>query len=62
MATREILWNISGAGEVVLYVLAAITLGVLGWGIYKHARRVLNGQPVTFPTPAQAGRLFWLRQ
>ena len=57
MATREILWNISGAGEVVLYLLAAITLGVLGWGIYKHVRRVLNGQPVTFPTPAQAGRL-----
>ncbi len=55
MATREILWNISGAGEVVLYALAAITLGVLGWGIYKHVRRVLNGQPVTFPTPAQAG-------
>ena len=57
MATREILWNISGAGEVVLYTLAAITLGVLGWGIYKHVRRILNGQPVTFPTPAQAGRL-----
>jgi Fe-S oxidoreductase/nitrate reductase gamma subunit len=57
MATREILWNISGAGEVALYTLAAITLGVLGWGIYKHVRRILNGQPVTFPTPAQAGRL-----
>ena len=57
MATREILWNISGAGEVVLYALAAITLGVLGWGIYRHVRRILNGQPVTFPTPAQAGRL-----
>ena len=57
MATREILWNISGAGEVVLYILAAIALGVLGWGIYKHVRRVLNGQPVHFPTPAQAGRL-----
>ncbi len=55
MATREILWNISGVGEVVLYALAAITLGVLGWGIYKHVRRILNGQPVTFPTPAQAG-------
>ncbi len=57
MATREILWNISGAGEVVLYALAAITLGVLGWGIYRHVRRIFNGQPVTFPTPAQAGRL-----
>jgi len=57
MATREILWNISGAGEVVLYTLAAVTLGVLGWGIYKHVRRILNGQPVTFPTPSQAGRL-----
>ena len=57
MATREILWNISGAGELVLYTLAAITLGVLGWGIYKHIRRVLNGQPVTFPKPLSTGRL-----
>jgi Fe-S oxidoreductase/nitrate reductase gamma subunit len=57
MATRQILWNISGAGEVVLYLLAAMALGILGWGIYKHVRRILNGQPVTFPTPAQAGRL-----
>lgn len=57
MATREILWNISTAGEVVLYLLAVITLGVLGWGIYKHIRRILNGRNVTFPTPVQAGRL-----
>jgi len=57
MATREILWNISGAGEVVFYLLAAITLGVLGWGIYRHIRRILGGQPLTFPTPVQAGRL-----
>jgi Fe-S oxidoreductase/nitrate reductase gamma subunit len=57
MATRQILWNISGAGEVVLYLLAAMALGILGWGIYKHVRRILNGQSVTFPTPAQAGRL-----
>jgi len=57
MATREILWNISGVGEVILYTLAAITLGVLGWGIYKHIRRILGGQPVTFPTPVQIGRM-----
>lgn len=57
MATREILWNISGAGEVVVYLLAAITMGVLGWGIYRHTRRILGGQPVTFPTPVQIGRL-----
>jgi Fe-S oxidoreductase/nitrate reductase gamma subunit len=57
MATREILWNISGAGEVVLYTLAAITLAVLGWGIYRHVRRVLNGQPITFPKPVPVRRL-----
>ncbi|SDP60416.1 (Fe-S)-binding protein [Desulforhopalus singaporensis] len=57
MATREILWNISGIGEAVLYTLAAITLGVVCWGIYKQIRRVLKGQPVTFPAPLRAGRL-----
>ena len=57
MATREILWNISGAGEIVFYALAAITLGVFGWGIYRHIRRILGGQPVTFPTPVPVGRL-----
>lgn len=57
MATREILWNISGAGEAVLYTLAAITLGVFGWGIFRHIRRILGGQPVTFPPPVAAGRL-----
>jgi Fe-S oxidoreductase/nitrate reductase gamma subunit len=56
-ATREILWNISGVGEVVFYALAAITLGVFGWGIYRHIRRILGGQPVNFPPPVSAGRL-----
>lgn len=57
MATREILWNISGAGEVVFYALAVVTLVVLGWGFYKHIRRILGGQPVTFPVSNPVGRL-----
>jgi len=56
MATREILWNISGVGEVVVYLLAAITMGVLGWGIYKHVKRILAGQQVSFPAAVKAGR------
>ncbi|MFV0436150.1 MAG: (Fe-S)-binding protein [Desulfopila sp.] len=57
MATREIFWNISGGQEVILYTLAALTLGVLAWGLYRHVRRVMGGQPVTLPGPAQVGRL-----
>ena len=46
MATREIFWNVPLAGEVVLYILAAASLGLLGYGIYRHVRRILAGKPV----------------
>ena len=44
MAFREILWNIPFAGEVVLYVLAAVSLAFFGYGIYVNVRRVLRGK------------------
>ncbi|MCF8062857.1 MAG: 4Fe-4S dicluster domain-containing protein [Deltaproteobacteria bacterium] len=46
MATREIFWNVPFAGEVVLYLLAAASLGLLGYGIYLHVRRILAGKPI----------------
>jgi Fe-S oxidoreductase/nitrate reductase gamma subunit len=57
MATREIFWNIAATGEGIFYALAAITLVVLGWGIYKHIRRILGGIPVTFPDAIRVRRL-----
>ncbi|MGD8389099.1 MAG: heterodisulfide reductase-related iron-sulfur binding cluster [Desulfobacteraceae bacterium] len=44
MVTREILWNIPFTGEVVLYILAAVSLAFFGYGIYVNARRVLSGK------------------
>jgi len=46
MATREIFWNVPFAGEVVLYLLAAAALGLLGFGVYRHVRRILAGKPL----------------
>lgn len=57
MATREILWNISGVGEAVLYGLAALTLAIFGWGIYKHYRRLGSGQPVEFTMNGLGSRI-----
>ncbi len=57
MATREIFWNISGVSEILLYVLAAATLGIFGWGIYKHIRRILAGKKVSFSRTTLLARL-----
>jgi Fe-S oxidoreductase/nitrate reductase gamma subunit len=51
MATREIFWNISFTGEILLYILSAAALGLLGYGIYLHARRILAGKPVCVSWP-----------
>jgi Fe-S oxidoreductase len=47
--TREVFWNISFVGELVFYALGAISLGILGFGVYRHARRVLAGKPTPLP-------------
>ncbi len=43
--TREIYWNISQAGVVVMYLLAALALFACGHGIYQHFRMWRRGQP-----------------
>jgi Fe-S oxidoreductase len=50
--TREIFWNVSAVGELVFYVLGALSLGCFGYGIYRHLRRILGGKrtPVSWPT------------
>ncbi len=44
MATREIFWNVPFAGEVVLYILAALAVALLGYGVSIHVRRILSGK------------------
>ncbi|HHP7235963.1 MAG TPA: (Fe-S)-binding protein [Desulfobacterales bacterium] len=57
MATREIFWNISFFGEVLLYVLAALAVGAFAYGIYRHVRRVLQGKPISFSRSDLAARV-----
>ena len=41
--TREVYWGIPFSGEVVFYLLTAVTLAIFGYGIYRVARRCLRG-------------------
>jgi Fe-S oxidoreductase len=62
MPTREILWNIPFEGEVLLYVMAALSLGLFGYGIFLNVRRVLHGKVIGFTWALafkQAGRTLW---
>src|SRR5437867_6789197 len=47
--TREVFWNISFAGELVFYALGAISLGILGFGVYRHVRVLLAGKRTPLP-------------
>lgn len=44
--TREILWNISLAGRVAIYVLLALPVGFLAYGLARRIRTWQRGQPV----------------
>ncbi len=48
MATREIFWNIPFAGQIILYVLAGVSVAFFGYGIYVHTRRILEGKHLGF--------------
>jgi len=48
MASREIFWNISFTGEILLYGLAFVSLAILAFGLFKHARRMLKGLKTPF--------------
>ncbi len=57
MVSREILWNISTAGEVVFYLMAAASLGLFGYGVYLQIRRILCGKKVSLSATAFGARL-----
>lgn len=43
--TREIYWNIPALGVVVMYLLAAVALGIMAYGIWRHVRLWRRGRP-----------------
>jgi Fe-S oxidoreductase len=47
--TRSIFWNISFAAELVFYALALLSLGILGYGIFRHVKILLAGKTTVVP-------------
>ncbi len=43
-STREVFWNIPFLGEVIFYLLTAISLSIFGYGIYRVVRGCLRGR------------------
>jgi Fe-S oxidoreductase/nitrate reductase gamma subunit len=43
--TREIYWNIPSLGVVIMYLVAAVALAVMGYGIWRHIRLWRRGRP-----------------
>ena len=43
--TREILWNISGLGQVALYALLALPIGFIAYGLARRVRTWRIGRP-----------------
>lgn len=43
--TREIYWNIPSIGVVVMYLLAAVALAIMGYGIWRRIRLWRRGRP-----------------
>lgn len=44
--TREIYWNIPTIGVVIMYLLAAVALGIFAYGIWRHVRMWRRGRSV----------------
>ena len=57
MASREIFWNISFTGELLLYGLAFVTVAILAFGIVKHVQRMLKGLKTPFSWSHVGARL-----
>ena len=47
--TREVFWNISLFGEMSFYALALLALGLFGYGVSRHLKKVLRGKPTKLP-------------
>jgi Fe-S oxidoreductase/nitrate reductase gamma subunit len=44
--TREVYWNIPAIGVVIMYLLAAVAMGIFAYGIWRHVRMWRRGRPV----------------
>ena len=57
VATREVFWNVSPAGEVLFFLLAAVAVGTFAYGFYVQVRRIRRGRSVTFSLKKAVGEL-----
>src|SRR6185295_17252738 len=47
--TREVFWNIPLIGEVAFYALALLAIGLFGYGVFWHLKKLLRGKPTKLP-------------
>lgn len=47
--TRQVFWNVTPAGEVVFYVLAAAAIAGFAFGMARQLRRILQGRATPIP-------------
>ncbi|MDR7484237.1 MAG: (Fe-S)-binding protein [Armatimonadota bacterium] len=45
--TREIYWNIPALGVVLMYLVALVAVGIMGYGIWRRGRLWRRGRPVS---------------
>ena len=51
LATREIFWNVSHSERVVFYLMTIFSMAALGYGVWRHIRKVLRAKPVHVSWP-----------
>lgn len=45
VVTREIFWNVSSTGRLVFYALALVTVIAFGYGVLRHAGKLIRAKP-----------------
>src|SRR5262245_49380185 len=51
LATREVFWNVSHSERVVFYLMTIFSMAALGYGVWRHIRKVLRAKPVHVSWP-----------
>ena len=46
LATREVFWNVSHSGRLIFYLMTILSMAALGYGVWRHIRKVLRAKPV----------------
>lgn len=58
--TREILWNVPGWAQALMYVSFVLAAFVCVYGLFERARNWKKGRPSSYsPKPRDIARRFW---